>query len=224
MHRSGTSCLAGTLEEAGVNLGDVSTNNVFNKKGNRENTDIMSLNDDLLAHNNASWDSPPKSKLIWNDSHIERANKLIFKISTDEINKFWGFKDPRVLLTYPFWKEVFPKAILLGTIRNPADVAASLNRRDKDFSIQKGLTLWLDYNTNLLSLLKEKPFPLISFDEKSDMYRNKTKEILTEILPYNSQTQRNNFFESSLRSPVVESIKLSKEVKDCYQELQSYLT
>jgi len=37
MHRSGTSCLAGCLEEAGLYLGDVNLKAGFNKKGNREN-------------------------------------------------------------------------------------------------------------------------------------------------------------------------------------------
>ena len=48
MHRSGTSCLAGSLQQAGLELGDVFTSNPFNKKGNREHRDVMtSLNLDF---------------------------------------------------------------------------------------------------------------------------------------------------------------------------------
>jgi len=41
MHRSGTSALAGSLEGAGLNLGPVSTHEVDNAKGNREDTRII---------------------------------------------------------------------------------------------------------------------------------------------------------------------------------------
>jgi hypothetical protein len=37
MHRSGTRCLTGTMQEAGLVLGKFSTFNEFNRKGNREN-------------------------------------------------------------------------------------------------------------------------------------------------------------------------------------------
>lgn len=60
MHRSGTSCLTGLLQQTGLELGDVVTEAPHNKKGNRENLDIMRLNDDVLAHSRGSWDRPQK--------------------------------------------------------------------------------------------------------------------------------------------------------------------
>ena len=35
MHRSGTSCLTGIMQRMGIELGEVFTENEFNKKGNR---------------------------------------------------------------------------------------------------------------------------------------------------------------------------------------------
>ena len=43
MHRSGTSCLAGSLQEAGIYLGDVVTSAAHNQKGNRENVHSMMM-------------------------------------------------------------------------------------------------------------------------------------------------------------------------------------
>jgi len=37
MHRSGTSCLAGSLQELGLYLGEVYDQNPHNPRGNREN-------------------------------------------------------------------------------------------------------------------------------------------------------------------------------------------
>jgi hypothetical protein len=54
MHRSGTSSLVGSLEEAGVFLGNVQRVNPNNPKGNLEHLKIMKLHDDLLAENGGS--------------------------------------------------------------------------------------------------------------------------------------------------------------------------
>ena len=51
MHRSGTSCLTGSLQEAGLELGEHHTWNPYNRKGNRENQDFVDLHDAILAAN-----------------------------------------------------------------------------------------------------------------------------------------------------------------------------
>ena len=48
MHRSGTSLLAGTLQEAGLELGEVVHSAPHNRKGNRESISIRTLHEDLL--------------------------------------------------------------------------------------------------------------------------------------------------------------------------------
>ena len=90
MHRSGTSCLAGTLEQAGVCLGKVSTNNQFNKKGNREHSDVMQLNNDLLQFNHGSWDKPP-NQIKWNENHVRQGNELVTLFEKNCKTKYWGF-------------------------------------------------------------------------------------------------------------------------------------
>ena len=41
MHRSGTSCLTGCLQQMGLNLGKVSDFNEYNLKGNKEDDKII---------------------------------------------------------------------------------------------------------------------------------------------------------------------------------------
>jgi len=198
MHRSGTSCLAGTLQQAGLCLGDVSTSNKFNIKGNREHPDVMKLNNALLHYNNADWNIPP-TDFYWDNYHIEASNHLVEKFKQNCISEQWGFKDPRILLTLPFWQKVFPDAIFFGTIRNPIDVAYSLSRRDNGPTLEEGLSLWLSYNKNLLGLLKENPFPLISFDYTSSLYKQKVQELVKEIFP-NAPQSSVDFFDNTLRT------------------------
>ncbi len=64
MHRSGTSCVTGSLQQAGLFLGACHTWSPHNRKGNRENQDFVDLNDDVLATNDGAWDKPPR-KLVW---------------------------------------------------------------------------------------------------------------------------------------------------------------
>lgn len=223
MHRSGTSCLAGTLQQAGLCLGDVSTSNKFNQKGNREHNTIMALNESLLKHNDSSWDKPPTKEIQWNNSHLQQANEIKKQIAENCPSNSWGFKDPRALLTLPFWLDIFPNAILIGTIRNPLDVAQSLARRSDQFTLDDGLQLWLDYNSKLLNQLQQQPFPLISFDYSSAIYTQKTNEIVSNLFP-NSNISDIDFFDSSLRTPPNNSHEIPLAVEDCYTELKTFLS
>jgi len=223
MHRSGTSCLAGTLENAGVNLGEVSNKNKFNLKGNKENSLIMKLNDEILKDNNGSWDSPPP-KMNWNSTHIKNGNDIANHFTHNDYNKLWGFKDPRTLLTFDYWNSIFPNATLIGAIRSPSQVSLSLHNRDSQISFEKGLSLWLQYNSILLKLLKEKTFPLLSFDATSEEYENKTTALLKHLFPANLNTHEKVFFDNKLRSKTeVNKMKIPKEINDCYEELCTYL-
>ncbi len=222
MHRSGTSCLAGTLQQASLCLGEVSTHNKFNLKGNRENPDVMRLNNSLLQFNGGDWDKPTETTK-WDNTHLESANSIISQFETNCSSQHWGFKDPRILLTYPFWEHIFPNATLIGTIRNPIDVAQSLNRRENGPTIDEGLELWLSHNKQLLNLLKNKPFPLISFDYSSNVYQERMEILLSNLFP-NAELIDVNFFDNSLRTTPNELLSLPKQVEACYAELQTYLS
>ena len=83
MHRSGTSCLAGTLEQAGVFLGEVATQNPFNLKGNRENGTIRGLNGGVLADNGAEWNRPPATPPVWSDKRRAELDGIIRGAETE---------------------------------------------------------------------------------------------------------------------------------------------
>ena len=68
MHRSGTSLLTGTLQEAGLVLGDVVTAAPHNRKGNRESLPIRALHDDLMQRAGGDWDRPPQ-QVSWQPVH-----------------------------------------------------------------------------------------------------------------------------------------------------------
>ena len=88
MHRSGTSCLTGLLQEVGVFLGTVATKSDWNLKGNRENPGIMALHEELLGLNGGSWDAPPIS-VTW--PHRSRLARDAIIQSYENV-PLWGFK------------------------------------------------------------------------------------------------------------------------------------
>ena len=148
MHRSGTSCLAGCLEQAGLFLGEVDTQARHNAKGNRENRNIMDLNDSVLGSVEATWDNPPKSVLNWTSEQIAARDALIARYPSDQK---WGFKEPRTLFTLEGWLDAFPKVEIVATFRHPLSAAQSLKFRN-GFPIERGLALWKAYNERLLTL------------------------------------------------------------------------
>ena len=58
MHRSGTSCLTGSLQQGGLFLGKHHTWNEYNRKGNRENQDVVNLHEAIFKANGLDWKHP----------------------------------------------------------------------------------------------------------------------------------------------------------------------
>lgn len=193
MHRSGTSCLAGSLEEAGLYLGEVNTAAPHNAKGNRESRAIMDLQDDLLRANGGDWDAPPR-EVTWPAEYRVRRDAIIATYPTDRL---WGFKDPRTLLTLSGWLEALPSARFVGTFRHPLAVAASLNARN-GIPVDKSLALWSSYNRLLLDYQRQFAFPMICFDWPPERYQQRLKAIIP-TLSLSAPVKGFSFFESALR-------------------------
>ena len=157
MHRSGTSALTGTLMEAGVYLGRVLDQSITrNPKGLQEPPAILYMQEDLLKANGGSWNEPPQ-EVEWFPMHA--AVRDLFIESRLEMKR-WAFKDPRTLLTLDGWLKVLPDARPLGIFRHPMAVARSLESRN-GFPIEKGLAVWLAYNSRLLHWQDRLNFPVV---------------------------------------------------------------
>jgi hypothetical protein len=192
MHRSGTSCLAGSLQEAGLHLGDVSIVGVHNAKGNRENGHIRALHEDVLAFSGGVWDQPPE-RVRWSDSHREERDAIIRSYGDAPI---WGFKDPRTVLLIDFWREAVPNLMVVSTLRHPHLVAESLRLRGGG-SVDKWLDVWANYNGRLLALYEADPFPIIRFDLGEESYRRSVAVAIDRLGLH--MPERMEFFDPILR-------------------------
>lgn len=217
MHRSGTSCLAGSLQQAGLYLGPVNTKAPHNAKGNRENRDIMDLNDRVLSAAGGSWDNPPDVPVPWSADQIATRDALIAGYPTDKV---WGFKEPRTLFTLEGWLNALPNARLVGTFRHPTAVAQSLNARN-GFSFERAMDLWLAYNHRLLQFCEYRRIPMVCFDLKPPNYLRTLVDISTrlELTPPPSGF---SFFESRLRrNSIMQELKIRTEVRDLYHAMRA---
>lgn len=195
MHRSGTSCLTGCLQDSGLYLGDVVTHAPHNIKGNRESLSLRAINDRVLEFNNGSWDNPP-TELLWDDKL--RSYRDAF-ISIYSAHSQWGFKDPRTTLTLPFWLEALPEMKFVGTFRHPIYVARSLESRS-NFIIEDALKLWEAYNLKLLEYAEDYDFPIVCFDWPEKKYLQAVKKVAQSFgLSNIAKDEEVAFFEKGLR-------------------------
>jgi hypothetical protein len=213
MHRSGTSCLTGSLQEYGLSLGEHHTWNPYNLKGNRENQDVVDFHDQLLADNNGSWDQPPK-KVLWQDKHFEQARKILQDHASED---YWGFKDPRCALAYEGWLSLCPDIKILGIFRNPAAVARSLDNRG-GHSPTNAFTLWKTYNKRLLKLYKQRPFPLLNFDWEASTFTRQVDHFAQE-LGLAPSLEGSNFYTEDLKNNSGSTSKLPWSLKHTYKQL-----
>jgi hypothetical protein len=150
MHRSGTSALAGALGMLGIRLPDsLMPPTTENPKGYFESKQIFAIHERLLAAAGTSWSGIGNLPADWFDSAQTSAfvDELVAAVRQDYGDAAtFVVKDPRICRLMPLWRKVLaevgaqPRFAI--PIRNPLEVARSLEKRD-GFPLAHGRLLWL---------------------------------------------------------------------------------
>jgi glycosyltransferase involved in cell wall biosynthesis len=215
MHRSGTSLLAGTLQEAGLFLGDVVTSAPHNQKGNRESLSIRSLHDDLIERAGGSWDEPP-SAVDWKPIHRALQQTIIQAYLP---NDCWGFKDPRSLICLDGWLDTIPGLEMVAIFRHPEEVARSLQARN-GFTLLRGMEIWETYNQRLLEVLDQRPIPLLHFGTDLSLFRAQCELLISQMaLPIEPDQVQYRFLDARLRHQKSTKCTLPDHISSLYEEL-----
>jgi hypothetical protein len=170
MHRSGTSVVARLLNILGVYLGPqehILYPEPDNPKGFWEHRLLTGLNDEILKKFNSTWDKPPLYPPSWENSELlEGVRRKAGEVIQQDFHHLplWGWKDPRTSLTLPFWRSVLGRMKNVICLRNPVDVAHSLEARDK-FSPQLSYALWLRYVASSITYTKGQPRLFIFYED-----------------------------------------------------------
>lgn len=173
MHRSGTSAVSRSINLLGAFLGedtDFVTPLSDNPKGYWERSDIVNFHGRLMDHMKHSWDTALPLSDKWQKSEkVKPFRSELVGFIKDKFtdHELWAFKDPRLSLVLPLWKDALDElGIHFSTvfvIRNPFDVAKSLKKRD-GFSYDKSFGIWFNYNITAWQNLSEHAYVLIHYD------------------------------------------------------------
>jgi hypothetical protein len=154
MGRSGTSLTTGLLGLLGVYLGPeermLEAVEHDNARGYWEQREIYEINKEIMAVFGGSWESPPCLPKGWERAPAlaearDRASRLIYDLF-GACDSRWAWKDPRASVTLPFWRQLIGPMDYVLCVRNPADVAGSLERRGGESAdFEKAVGLWLHY-------------------------------------------------------------------------------
>ncbi|MEI6433975.1 MAG: hypothetical protein WCP32_03955 [Bacteroidota bacterium] len=152
MHRSGTSTTSGIFSMLGFNLGtSVIPPLEDNPKGFFENIPLILLNNRLLESLGSSWHETFLIRKEWwmGNPLMDFKNELVSIIEQQFFESdHLLIKDPRLSILLPFYLDVFKmlniQPYFIICVRNPAEVAASLKRRNH-FPTEKSFLLWMDY-------------------------------------------------------------------------------
>jgi Cupin-like domain len=157
MHRSGTSATTRAINLLGIPLcvqEDLWLGSRGNPTGYWESASLAQFNDRLLREAGAAWWCPPASDeltpLLGSEPLRAAASALFARLHTTDQ---WVWKDPRICITLPFWREVLDAMLTcILVLRNPLEIAESLRVRD-GMPLRWGLALWERYSRHALQAL-----------------------------------------------------------------------
>lgn len=152
MHRSGTSALARAVNLLGAEIGEGLLPPKFdNPRGYWEVEAVVALNDECLAHFGLRWDDPWPLPEGWLDDPwtLDWQRRVAHHVTAQFENaSLFAIKDPRLSRLLPAWLVVLQELDIaphvLVSIREPAEVAASMHKRS-NMPAPRALLLWLVY-------------------------------------------------------------------------------
>jgi len=156
MHRSGTSVVAELLQRWGAYGKEEALiqGDIWNENGYWEYGPLVDFNEELLRAVSSSWHTPPADSdrplltaLAQDAGYRGRALRLLEDMQAG--GRPWFWKDPRLPVLLPFWKRVWGDVVFVVPVRDPVDIALSLQRRDR-FSVSRSLLVWQRYMSEIL--------------------------------------------------------------------------
>jgi len=150
MHRSGTSAVAGVISALGVAAPKTQlVPRCDNPRGFFESAALVAAHDELLASAGTCWHDWQLLDEQWfRSTAAEERHQRIKDLLLSEFGEqpLMCIKDPRICRFVPFTLSILAEmnvsAVAILTVRNPLEVAYSLQRRD-NFEVPKSTILWL---------------------------------------------------------------------------------
>jgi hypothetical protein len=189
MHRSGTSALTAVLGMLGADLPQDLMPGLpgNNDLGFFESIDLTHAHEELLAASASSWDDPASFTL----HRCSRSSAAEFKAKAIAIlerefsqSRLFVLKDPRMCRLVPMWLEILPEIgatpLAVLPIRNPLEVAASLQKRDGMLPAAAYL-LWLRHVLEAEHHTRDIPRSLVAYSDLLANWRSTVEKIASDL-------------------------------------------
>ena len=169
MHRSGTSAVTRVINLLGVPLGraDDIYSAEDNPSGHWESRQLCAV-DDLILRAFGGFDTamPPMPR-SWLQSRRATDLRRVMRATFDNVyqGERWLWKDPRICLTLPLWRQVLDDFCVVFVVRDAGPVTRSLYRREGGhYPLPYCYALWDDYNRRAVAALSGLPVVTVDFD------------------------------------------------------------
>jgi hypothetical protein len=169
MHRSGTSAVTRVVNLLGVPLGradDIYTAK-DNPSGHWESRQLCALNNVILRVFGGFEMGMPPMPRSWLLSRRATHLRAVMRATFDDVyeGERWLWKDPRICLTLPLWRQVLQDFCAVFVVRDAEPVMRSLySREDGAYPYRYCYALWDDYNRRAAAALSGLPVVTVDFD------------------------------------------------------------
>jgi hypothetical protein len=169
MHRSGTSAVTRVVNLLGVPLGraDDIYSAEDNPSGHFESRQLCSVNNVILRCFGGFDMGMPAMPRSWLETRRAYQLQGMMRASFDDVyrGEQWLWKDPRICLTLPLWREVLDDFCAVFVVRDAGPVMRSLYRREGGgYPLFYCYALWDDYNRRAVAALSGLPVVTVDFD------------------------------------------------------------
>jgi hypothetical protein len=122
MHKSGTTLVSQILHHSGIPMDDTIESSISYDNGNKyERQSVLKVNMDLLKeHRFTYFFGKTPEQMDTEGIFRKRVNDIIQKADVQGTD--WGFKDPRVAITYPIWNFHLPEHKIIYIFRDQTEI------------------------------------------------------------------------------------------------------
>jgi glycosyltransferase involved in cell wall biosynthesis len=188
MHRSGTSAVAGTLAQLGVDFTSrLVAASKDNPKGYFEHADIWQQDHEILQALGSTWDDPLPLAPGWEQAEpIKRIHARAQATLSEDFARatLGGIKDPRMCRLVPIWRDWLrqedrvPLAVL--AIRRPAEVIASLAKRDQ-LTADQSAWVWLRHVLESEQATRDMPRGVVRYENLLSNWRSEMRRLASQL-------------------------------------------
>lgn len=196
MHKSGTTLVSQILHHSGIPMDDSIEANVSYDKGNKyERQSVLKVNMDLMEkHRYTYYFGKSAEQMDPQGTFRQRAESIIQKANAPGSD--WGFKDPRVAITYPIWEHHLPAHKIIFIFRDPSEIWPRYKYIKPWYFFYnfklcwEHLERWYVHNASILQALEKTQNEFIVVDYKSLMTTDSEFHRIEKLTGRELQDQR----------------------------------